>query len=255
MNVAVDTLTDEVEPYLLRRHFIVRTPAGAATTAAAYRHLGLAEPPSEPEISLFDQHGCLNNGSRDRLSRCARLMYRRGTGCIVRPSKIGPREVLNEPGPGSRRLRPPETSLRAGAVPEGKKGNGTNQGSQSRQEDDPRVRARTVDPPPDDPVRGRGGQPGDAAQGAGHLALVPRGELLREASNRSGRVRASRRRSGGGVASSGGPAGRMATTAPRAVSRPQAPKGHHAGRWTDQPREARNLAAKPAVRQPTSVAM
>src|SRR3954453_18532548 len=55
MNLAVDTLTDEVEPYLLRRHFIVRTPRGRRATPAAYRHLGLAEPPPEPEISLFDQ--------------------------------------------------------------------------------------------------------------------------------------------------------------------------------------------------------
>jgi holliday junction DNA helicase RuvB len=55
MNVAVDTLTDEIEPYLLRRHFIVRTPRGRRATGSAYRHLGLAEPPPEPETSLFDQ--------------------------------------------------------------------------------------------------------------------------------------------------------------------------------------------------------
>jgi Holliday junction DNA helicase RuvB len=56
MNLAVDTLTDEVEPYLLRRHFIVRTPRGRRATPAAYRHLGLPEPPPEPELpSLFDQ--------------------------------------------------------------------------------------------------------------------------------------------------------------------------------------------------------
>ena len=42
--LAVDTLTDEVEPYLLRRHFIVRTPRGRRATPAAYRHLGLPEP-------------------------------------------------------------------------------------------------------------------------------------------------------------------------------------------------------------------
>src|SRR3954451_12855830 len=55
MNLAVDTLTDEVEPYLLRRHFIVRTPRGRRATPGAYRHLGMAEPPPEPDISLFDQ--------------------------------------------------------------------------------------------------------------------------------------------------------------------------------------------------------
>src|SRR6476620_9220629 len=55
MNLAIDTLTDEVEPYLLRRHYIVRTPRGRRATAAAFRHLGLAEPPPEAEIPLFDQ--------------------------------------------------------------------------------------------------------------------------------------------------------------------------------------------------------
>jgi Holliday junction DNA helicase RuvB len=55
MNIAVDTLADEVEPYLLRRHYIVRTPRGRRATAAAYRHLGLREPDPEPDISLFDQ--------------------------------------------------------------------------------------------------------------------------------------------------------------------------------------------------------
>ena len=56
MNLAVDTLTDEVEPYLLRRHFIVRTPRGRRATPGAYRHLGLPEPLNEPDIStLFDQ--------------------------------------------------------------------------------------------------------------------------------------------------------------------------------------------------------
>src|SRR3954453_217420 len=59
MNLAVDTLTDEVEPYLLRRHFIVRTPRGRRATPAAFRHLGLPEPPPEPDITLFDQRRLL----------------------------------------------------------------------------------------------------------------------------------------------------------------------------------------------------
>jgi Holliday junction DNA helicase RuvB len=54
MNLAVDTLTDEVEPYLLRRHFIVRTPRGRRATPAAYRHLALPEPLAEPDVDLFD---------------------------------------------------------------------------------------------------------------------------------------------------------------------------------------------------------
>ncbi len=55
MNLAVDTLTDEVEPYLLRRHFIIRSPRGRRATGSAYRHLGLQEPPPELDVSLFDQ--------------------------------------------------------------------------------------------------------------------------------------------------------------------------------------------------------
>jgi holliday junction DNA helicase RuvB len=55
MNVAVDTLRDEVEPYLLRREFVIRTPRGRLATSAAYLHLGLPEPPPpEPEYPLFD---------------------------------------------------------------------------------------------------------------------------------------------------------------------------------------------------------
>jgi Holliday junction DNA helicase RuvB len=55
MSVSVDTLADEVEPYLLRRHFIVRTPRGRRATALAYRHLGLREPLREPEFDIADQ--------------------------------------------------------------------------------------------------------------------------------------------------------------------------------------------------------
>jgi Holliday junction DNA helicase RuvB len=56
MNLAIDTLTDEVEPYLLRRHFIVRTPRGRRATSAAYRHLGLPEPALEIDATpLLDQ--------------------------------------------------------------------------------------------------------------------------------------------------------------------------------------------------------
>src|SRR5713226_1330463 len=40
MNLPVDTLSDEVEPYLLREQFVVRTPRGRVATARAYAHLG-----------------------------------------------------------------------------------------------------------------------------------------------------------------------------------------------------------------------
>jgi Holliday junction DNA helicase RuvB len=49
MSVAADTLTDEVEPYLLRRHYIVRTPRGRRATRAAYHHLGMTAPEADFE--------------------------------------------------------------------------------------------------------------------------------------------------------------------------------------------------------------
>ncbi|HLJ95226.1 MAG TPA: Holliday junction branch migration DNA helicase RuvB [Gemmataceae bacterium] len=54
MNLATDTLSDEIEPYLLREQFIVRTPRGRLATPRAYQLLGhpLKQPPEEP--SLFD---------------------------------------------------------------------------------------------------------------------------------------------------------------------------------------------------------
>jgi Holliday junction DNA helicase RuvB len=45
MNVAPDTLIDEVEPYLLRSELVVRTPRGRKMTPAAFDHLGLGIPP------------------------------------------------------------------------------------------------------------------------------------------------------------------------------------------------------------------
>jgi holliday junction DNA helicase RuvB len=55
MSIDVDTIKDEVEPYLLRRHLIIRTPRGRKATNLAYKHLGLVEPEPEPEINLLDQ--------------------------------------------------------------------------------------------------------------------------------------------------------------------------------------------------------
>src|SRR5438067_7124659 len=40
MNLPVDTLSDEVEPYLLREQFVVRTPRGRVATPKAYQLLG-----------------------------------------------------------------------------------------------------------------------------------------------------------------------------------------------------------------------
>lgn len=54
MNVSVDTLRDEIEPYLLRREFVVRTPRGRQACSPAYRHLGLAEPIIDSETPIIE---------------------------------------------------------------------------------------------------------------------------------------------------------------------------------------------------------
>ena len=53
MNIAQDTLADEVEPYLLREQFIVRSPRGRLATSKAFRHLGRSQKP-EDTPGLFD---------------------------------------------------------------------------------------------------------------------------------------------------------------------------------------------------------
>lgn len=54
INLEPDTLTDEVEPYLLRSELLVRTPRGRVVTAKAYQHLNLAiPPPTTPQQQLF----------------------------------------------------------------------------------------------------------------------------------------------------------------------------------------------------------
>lgn len=47
MNIAPDTLEDEVEPFLLRCGLIQRTPRGRMATAAAFTHLKLSPPPDD----------------------------------------------------------------------------------------------------------------------------------------------------------------------------------------------------------------
>jgi Holliday junction DNA helicase RuvB len=56
MNLPADTLSDEVEPYLLREQFIVRTPRGRLATARAYEVLGKPKPrPTvDGQPGLFD---------------------------------------------------------------------------------------------------------------------------------------------------------------------------------------------------------
>src|SRR5438094_2226820 len=45
MNLPADTLSDEIEPFLLREQFMVRTPRGRVATPRAYLHLGHKPPP------------------------------------------------------------------------------------------------------------------------------------------------------------------------------------------------------------------
>jgi holliday junction DNA helicase RuvB len=42
MNLAVDTLEDEIEPFLLRRELLIRTPRGRKVTAAGFEHVSLS---------------------------------------------------------------------------------------------------------------------------------------------------------------------------------------------------------------------
>ncbi len=54
LNLATDTLTDEVEPFLLRAELVVRTPRGRKLTTSGYNHLG-ATPPASPPSPHFNR--------------------------------------------------------------------------------------------------------------------------------------------------------------------------------------------------------
>jgi holliday junction DNA helicase RuvB len=57
MNLASDTLSDEIEPYLLREQYIVRSPRGRVATPRAYSVLGKLPPKTKEEDKqpgLFD---------------------------------------------------------------------------------------------------------------------------------------------------------------------------------------------------------
>jgi Holliday junction DNA helicase RuvB len=54
MNLAIDTLVDEIEPYLLRSELLIRTPRGRRVTAAGFEHLALVPRESgDAQRSLF----------------------------------------------------------------------------------------------------------------------------------------------------------------------------------------------------------
>ena len=53
MNVASDTLVDEVEPFLLRSELVIRTTRGRCATPRAYQHLKLSLPDKAADLPLF----------------------------------------------------------------------------------------------------------------------------------------------------------------------------------------------------------
>jgi Holliday junction DNA helicase RuvB len=48
-----DAIEDIIEPYLIQRGFVQRTPRGRVLTKHAFRHMGFAEPRREQD-RLFD---------------------------------------------------------------------------------------------------------------------------------------------------------------------------------------------------------
>jgi Holliday junction DNA helicase RuvB len=54
MNLATDTLSEEIEPYLLREQYIVRSPRGRVPTPKAYTLLGRKPKVDERQAGLFE---------------------------------------------------------------------------------------------------------------------------------------------------------------------------------------------------------
>ncbi len=51
-----DAIEEIIEPFLIQKGFIQRTPRGRLLTGHAFRHLGLAEPTRDPaQFGLFGQ--------------------------------------------------------------------------------------------------------------------------------------------------------------------------------------------------------
>jgi Holliday junction DNA helicase RuvB len=51
-----DAIEEIIEPFLIQRGFLQRTPRGRLLTSHAFRHLGLAEPPRDPaQFGLFGE--------------------------------------------------------------------------------------------------------------------------------------------------------------------------------------------------------
>jgi Holliday junction DNA helicase RuvB len=55
MNISNDTLSDEVEPYLLREQYIIRSPRGRMATEKAYKLMDKTmRKPKDDKPSLFE---------------------------------------------------------------------------------------------------------------------------------------------------------------------------------------------------------
>jgi Holliday junction DNA helicase RuvB len=53
-----DAIEDIIEPFLIQRGFVQRTPRGRLLTGPAFKHLGLAEPRRDAgQFQMFDQGG------------------------------------------------------------------------------------------------------------------------------------------------------------------------------------------------------
>src|SRR6059058_4734624 len=51
-----DAIEEIIEPFLIQRGFLQRTPRGRLLTSHAFRHLGLAEPARDPgQFQLFEE--------------------------------------------------------------------------------------------------------------------------------------------------------------------------------------------------------
>ena len=60
LNLSPDTLSDEVEPFLLRSELVIRTPRGRKLTAGGYSHLGITPPASAPVTPPAEQGQLFN---------------------------------------------------------------------------------------------------------------------------------------------------------------------------------------------------
>ncbi|MFZ9794554.1 MAG: Holliday junction branch migration DNA helicase RuvB [Gemmataceae bacterium] len=59
MNLPTDTLSDEIEPFLLREQFLIRTPRGRVASLKAYQHLGKPAPAADKMGEIEDMQGKL----------------------------------------------------------------------------------------------------------------------------------------------------------------------------------------------------